>query len=87
MCMCVCVCLSVCIQIYVKQNGLFRERFRERLFSSIKSALFKPRLSPLNFFMYGKYVHKEQPISLLMPDQLQLYLKTTQLKKNKTNFP
>lgn len=78
----VCVCLRVCMQNYVKQNGLFRERF-----SYIKSTLFKPRLSTLNFFMYGKYVHTEQQISLIMPDQLQLYLKTTQLKKTKAKPP
>lgn len=39
------------------------------------------------FFIYGKYVHKEQPISFIMPDQLQLNLKkTTQLKKTNTNL-
>lgn len=36
------------------------------------------------FLMYGKYVHKEQPICFIMPDQLQLYLKTTQLKKTQS---
>lgn len=76
------------MQNYVEQNGLFRERFRDRLFSSIKSTLFKGLgFQHWIFLMYGKYVQKEQLICFIMADQLQLYLKAMQQKKTKANLP